>query len=642
LTDMISMIQNATTEFSLDVNHMVRQLSQISKNLKDFFLNAYTLSNDTDLIEMLIENLQVLADIPQLQSSFQSIQPLFEEVEPQHLLHAIHVVLDGIAVIEELPAKNFTEAIETVYLFTMAQWIYSSKFERQTKIDENVIRLMQLVASILDSLLEVPECFHMMVSQILLETSYDDLSLVACNILGEENLLHGYTLSIAIKHLLVEYFQEIDGMEYFGDANEEMIIYDIICFLQQFEEINSILVNISQVYSLDSEILIKLQEYWLKLSYLVTSINNDTRYCHPNQVIHSVIMLLDVINTASTQTLTENYFFYVSDIAYLLSHYNGDETEFINAAVQCLQNTTQIILSVKESAGSLSIFISLIKLLPQASKAETQTIMLLLTLVDICLNDTTEMSWIEDWWQGLESLTKELKLDSGTKELLSVIQEEAWLGVNGTFTHTNASLLLLNALNQYNISKLETVLRNVENFHQITRTISFNYTREGSYKILNILNLMCSYTKSQEIIQAFEEIVTYLEMYNHASEETGNFVSLIDDLLLNKNMTAFQNISSIFQRLVLNIIQKITSTEKQLEVQAHELTDIVEFLDKMSNSTEETLVLYSFINDLSSNRNLKIILSQVEEITKSIDEEFSLNSTQVADSVTAFADLIFV
>ncbi|XP_051871428.1 ATP-binding cassette sub-family A member 13-like [Pristis pectinata] len=483
ITDIIYNL-TATLQSIKDIYSINEQLEQMRADLARIIKNA---SGTEDMDAILIKLTRILKYIPEVQTmtnSVRAIRLILLETGNESFLQTLTIIPDGIALIQNLTTMNVREALGATYLFALAHQPDGLKFNQgnQAELNEKVVRLIQVLSASTNSSL-ASQCLPVAVCSLLSEGTSSNNSnpiLKACNLEANQNLSTALNLAAEIKQLFAGTAQGSAKVECFGSAVSAEVIQQVGCVLQQYEEWNTVLVNLSWIYGLECPVVIKLQEIWNNFSDVIVSTNEDNVNCSTVS-LRRVNKLLALIGnkTLTNKTSIEQMITFLSDVRDTVLLMNGNKSESV-------YNTFSIITSYFKNAvkdlpldfrKDVSKLIYSVRSLISISEYENEDLKLVLNnLLDVLNANINVIDLLESLSTDANKILTDKMMNPEMKELLPAVEKV----INFLRNMKTGGFIDLDSV------QLNASLNDVEEILEGMQQLS-NLTGENHLKLLNTI-----------------------------------------------------------------------------------------------------------------------------------------------------------
>ncbi|XP_048464142.1 ATP-binding cassette sub-family A member 13-like [Rhincodon typus] len=629
--NMAYIIYNLTTSLTSikDVYSINAHLEQMNSDLARFFKELNGSGDSHAMLTILTKVTKVLKHVPDFQNMteiLRSFKVILSEVGNEHFPQTL--IQDGITLVKSLSTMNVSQALNALYLFGLAHQTMGLEFSQgnqtgnYTQLNEKIIRLLQAISNIANSS-QLSQCLPIAVCKLLSEETADDddgLFLKACDFKANQSLSTVFNLAVDIKQLFAGVVQGAAKVECSGSTVFKKIIQQTGCAIQQYEEWNAFLLQISRLCGLKSPVLTKLQEIWNNVSYVIASTKEDNRNCPIVPIREKSEKLIGLFrNMTLTSTIsaeqTINFLSDVSDTILLLSGNNSETAHStLKIFANYLRNATKNVLSPSDSKNHISTLISAVQLLLSTTGHKNESLYSVLDDLMGVLNNNAINVLSTDIDKILNDITKNPKIEDllpAVKNVISLLRNIT----TGGFTE-------LNALQFYKISNdLEKVL-------EIMPYIS-NFTDENYYKILNVIGHLLKNQNLPEIVNTtLNQIVKSAGIMSNVSQ------------LLMEQMDSAASVLEVYQKLFPHITAIISNEHLYQSSKALQLLNdlIVEVYSHWDRSPEfnQTLVnkAIQVLNELlpenkQATINFVHIINNAFLEFQEIDTNGNLNSTEI-------------
>uniref|UniRef100_UPI00398F68CF ATP-binding cassette sub-family A member 13-like n=1 Tax=Pristiophorus japonicus TaxID=55135 RepID=UPI00398F68CF len=667
LTDNITyIIYNLTTTLlsTRDIYAINDHLEEMNSELTRLFKNVSATGDRDAILNLLTNAARVLSNVPDIQSMTKivhAIRVILLELGNEDFSQALAIIPDGMTLIQNLSTMNVNEALQAVYLFGLAHQAKGLEFSQgnQTELNEKIIRLMQVVSIMANNSSQISQCLPVVVCKLLSEESPDDdngLFLKACNFEVKQHFSTAFNLAVDIKQLLAGAVQGTVKVECSGSTVFREIIQQTGCFLQQYEEWNSILLRMSQIYGLECPALIKLQEIWNNLSYVIVSTNEDNLNCPIVPLRQAIDQLMGLIGnmTLTNTTSAEQVINFLSDVSDTMLLMSGNNSQAIQSILKIitsyLKNTTKNVPTHSDSKNHISTLISAVQSLISISGYKSDPLYSVLNDVLHVLNaNISVIDLLETLSTDINKILSDKMKNPEMKDLLPAVEKV----ISFLRNITKGDLIEVDVL-QFN-----AVLNDVEKVLEIVQHIS-NFTNGNDHKLLNIISyflknrngsdlavvmlvrivesarlmsnisqlLLKQMGSAASVLEAYQNVLPYITavMSNENFNQSSYAMQLLSDFVL--EVCSQWNLSPEFQRALMNrVIQIATILNELLPVNNGTAINYVHVISNV------------FLEFLETDINGTVNLTEIRNVTLNLMkvlEEF-LGVMQVSEPISKFA-----
>ncbi|XP_067861316.1 ATP-binding cassette sub-family A member 13-like [Heptranchias perlo] len=527
-------------------------LEQMNSALTRFFKNVNATGDIDAILNILTKATRILKYVPDVQRMTEivhDIRLILLKIGNEDFSQALAIIPDGITLIRNFSTMNVSEALQAVYLFGQAhqaKWLEFSQ-GNHTELNEKIIKLMQVVSGMATNTSQISQCLPVAVCKLLSEESPNDddgLFLKACNFEVKQDLSTAFKLAVDIKQLLAGAAQGSAKVECSGSTVFREIIQQTGCVLQQYEEWNTILLRISQMYDLESPVLIKLQEIWNNFSYVVVSTNEDDLNCPIIPLRQATDKLLGLIgnmtltNTPSTEQVI-NFLSDVSDAVFLMSDNNSEHIQStLKIITSYFKNATKNVLTPSDSKNHISTLISAVQSLISISDYKSEPLYSVLNdSLDLLNTNINVIDLLETLSTDIDKILSDKMMNSEMKDLLPAIEKV----IHFLRNITTGDFI------EFDVFQFDAALNDVEEVLERVQHIS-NFTDGNHHKLLNIISyLLKNRNSSEEAVEMFIRIVKSASLMNNISQ------------LLLQQMGSAASIPEVYQNLLSYITATISS-----------------------------------------------------------------------------------
>ncbi|XP_067909210.1 ATP-binding cassette sub-family A member 13-like [Heterodontus francisci] len=614
LTENITyIIYNLTTTLSTrDINAINDHLEQMNK-LTRFFKNVNATGDLDTILNLLTKAARILkhvSDVQNMTEILHAIKVVSLEIGNEHFPQALAIIPGGITLIQNLVTMNVSEAMQAVYLFGQAKGLLFSQ-GNQTELNEKIIRLMQIVSSMANSS-KISQCLPVAVCKLLSEeTPSDDddgLFLKACNFKVNQSLSTAFALAADVKQLIAGAVQGTAKVECSGSTVFRKIIQQTGCVLQQFEELNTFLLRISQIYGLECPVLIKLQEIWNNFSYVIVSSNEDDLSCPVVQLRQGSDKLLGLISnlTLTNTTSTEQVINFLSDISDIVLLMSGNTSDLMQNTLKIVtsyfKSVPKNVLTPSDSKNHFSTLISNVQLLLSISGFKGDPLYSVLNDLQAALNmNVTDL--LETLSTDINKILSDPMRNPKMKDLLPAVEKVISFLRNittGGFVEVNVvqfnealndveeileTMQLISNFTDENYHELLIIISNLlknQKYSEVANTILANIVKSASL-MSNISQLLLDQMGSAaSVLDVYQTLLT--DMTATISNENFNQSSYILQLLSEFVLEVYSrwDLSPEFQRALINKVKQVAAELSELlPVSSGPTINYVHFISKI-------------------------------------------------------------
>ncbi|XP_055513529.1 ATP-binding cassette sub-family A member 13-like isoform X2 [Leucoraja erinacea] len=627
ITDVIYNL-TTTLQSTKDIYSMKEQLKQMNADLTQIIKG---INGTEDLDAILTRQARILKCMPEVQNmtnTVRAIRLILLETGNENFPQTIAIISDGITLVQNLTTKNVSQTLQALHLFALAHQPdgLNASQGNQAELNEKVIRLIQEISVSTNSSLAA-QCLPVAVCNLLSEgASLNDSDHIfnGCNLKAMQNLSTALNLADDIKQLIGRTAQGSAKVECLGSTVSADVLQQVGCVLQQYEEWNTILVNISKIYGLKCPVLIKLQEIWNNFFYFGVSNNSNCSIIKLRQA--DKLLTLIGNTTLTNMTSAEQMIYILSDVRDKVHSMTGNKSKSVQSTVNIMTNYFKkagqgLPLNFKESTSTL---IYSVQSLISISDYKNDDLTSVLNDILDCLNANINLIDL------LETLSTDINntMNPEMRDLLPAADNI----INFLRNMTTGDFIDLDVV------QLNASLNDVEEILEGMQLMS-NNTGENHLKLINILKY---FLKGQNAPQGDIELfirtlslmcnISQLLMGPDASgfNVYPNFLPYIITVLSNENINQsvndLQNLNDFLEEIYLD-------SDLPTEFQQVMVYKVATILNQLLPMNQKIPMNYT---DVTSNVLLQIL--EIDFNGKGKDSEFRQKTLKLMELLKDFLD----
>ncbi|XP_048195511.1 ATP-binding cassette sub-family A member 13 isoform X4 [Perognathus longimembris pacificus] len=541
-----------------DIELLFDQLEQISEGLVDFFKNLSRLDPDNSGVNLLI------GLVEKFMASFHSwnvnhllrLSQLFPKDEMNAVVDVYYALPRIMGLLQGIAGKTITESLKDVYNFTLLHGISTANIAKEdfATVFKTLLDIIELISDQPAIVSEALTCFPVVWCWNGTTGFQQNSRLETCNIHGFMSSFYQKFTSI-LEHLHLSPLGEDSQCS--NESSRIEMTRKVVCVIHELVDWNSNLLNLSEVFHIQTPLVKSIQEFWYKVlpfvSYFGNQSNGSIHEACPGgpikQVALKIIEKLKHLNFTKG-TSSKNILNKLANLNKIINITTGIK---ISAHGNNSLNLDRIIKSI---SGDQSPFLFLLNANLTHSSLEA---------VSDFIKKTESINNFEELWVDFKQIIKDLIYNFSINHLFSEFNKEIQ-DINSV-DFPNITLQLTQFLEILDLSSSKS-LEIIEDFLQVTKNLLFVYADENYSQLIQTLLVAMDNEISTDVITVLTKVITSnwgslkgisrennfdIAFITHLNEEQLSNFSVVQLLLVNLLINAFNDVASSSQATAPNL-----------------------------------------------------------------------------------------
>uniref|UniRef100_A0A673SY29 ATP binding cassette subfamily A member 13 n=1 Tax=Suricata suricatta TaxID=37032 RepID=A0A673SY29_SURSU len=562
-----------------DIDLLVSQLVQMSEALTDFFKNVSTLGPGHLGVNLLVGLLEKFVDSSHSWNvnHLLKLSRLFPKDDVNAVVDAYYVLPHAVKLLQRGIDKNITEVLKDVYNFTLLHGISISNV---TKEDFAIVikTLLDTVESISDNpailsealtCLPVVWCWNHMTSGLR-----QDPKAEACK--SHELMPSSFYSKVARVLDLLHLFPLGSGLQCSEEGSQKEITRKMVCVIRELVDWNSIFLELSEVFRVQTSLVKSVHEFWHKVLPFVPFSGNQnngsfSELCPSGPIKQVALQIIATLKSVNfTKVVSDESI--LGTLANLSKILSGNEGTEVSVQNKVFLNLERIVKLPSEWRHSLdSPFVTFLDADMKDSGLEAPSSFTKTS------EATHNSSYFEELRLELEQILTELGHDFPIRRLLSEINKEIQMIDSETLQNITSQLArvfeTLGSLSLKTSEIIEDFLLGVKNW------LHKRANKDDSGMVQTFLS-MANESSADDTALWAKDLVTFLGFLKAISREGDFGVAHLTQLQSQEQLTNLSLVQFLFESVLINSISKLAGSSPEAA----------------SNSSDTDLQIMNFFN----------------------------------------------
>ncbi|XP_042540867.1 ATP-binding cassette sub-family A member 13 [Dipodomys spectabilis] len=535
-----------------DIDLLVDQLEQISEGLVDFFKNLSRLGPDNSGVNLLIglvEKFMAGSHSWNVNHLLQ-LSRLFPKDDVNAVVDLYYALPHITGLLQGIADKNITESLKDIYNFTLLHGISTANITKEdfATVIKTLLDVIELISDQPALVSEALTCFPVVWCWNGTAGFQQKSKLETCDIHGFMSSSFYEKVTSTLDHLHLSPLGKESQCS--NESSRIEMTRKVVCVIHGLVDWNCILINLSEVFHIQTPLVKTVQEFWHRILPFVSPFGNQSNdSIHEacpggpmKQVALKIIEKLKHLNFTKG-TSSENILTKLADLNKIISITNGAEIAAHDNILLNLERIVKLISRDRYLENSTHYLLSPFLFLLNANLTYSS-----LETVSDFIKKIKSTNNFEELWVYFKQIMKDLTHNFSIKHLFSELNKEIQ-DINSVDL-PNITLKLIQFLEILNLSTSKA-LGIIEDFLLVTKKWLSVYANEDYSPLMQTLLATMDNENSTDVITMLtKDITSNLRYLKDISRENNSDIATLTQLLNEEQLSNF----SVVQLLLVNIL----------------------------------------------------------------------------------------